>query len=106
MRPAMRMVALGLDFPTYLRFDLLVPKVTVRGNGTRIYSAPKGYAPNDEEFTFCLEFLVTAALRLAAAEAHQADPDWLVRDRWGRVDSEVIHEVPAANEPNIEASNQ
>lgn len=95
MRPALRMVALGLDFPTYLRFSLLVPELTVYANGRRAYTAPKGYAPTDEDFSFCLEFVVTAALRLAAAEAHQQDPDWLSRDRWGQVETDVVHEAPA-----------
>ncbi|MEU8301138.1 hypothetical protein AB0C04_28100 [Micromonospora sp. NPDC048909] len=99
MRPAMRMVALGLDFPTYLRFDLLVPHLIVSLNGKRTYMAPKGYAPTDEEFSFCLEFVVTAALRLAAAEAHQQEPAWLTRDPSGRVTTEVVHEVPAPSVP-------
>ncbi|WP_167517541.1 hypothetical protein [Micromonospora orduensis] len=98
MRPAMRMVALGLDFPTYLRFDFLVPHLTVSLNGKRIYLAPKGYAPTDEEFAFCLEFVVTAALRLAAAEAHQQDPAWLTRHRSGWVETEKVHELPASQE--------
>ncbi|MFD6691324.1 hypothetical protein [Micromonospora aurantiaca (nom. illeg.)] len=98
MRPAMRMVALGLDFPTYLRFDFLVPHLMVTLHGKRIYLAPKGYAPTDEEFAFCLEFVVTAALRLAAAEAHQQDPAWLTRHRSGWVETEKVHEVPPPEE--------
>ncbi|MGC5022595.1 hypothetical protein [Micromonospora sp. DT47] len=99
MRPALRMVTLGLDFPTYLRFDLLVPEVNTYSDGTRTYTAPKGYAPTDDEFSFCLEFVVTAALRLAAAEAHQQDPDWLTRDERGWVEGETVHEIPAPELP-------
>lgn len=103
MRPAMRMVALGLDFPTYLKFDLLVPDMTVYGDGRREYTAPQGYAPTDDDFSFCLEFVVTAALRLAAAEAHQREPEWLKRDPSGWMPREKVHEVPA---PEVEAPGE
>lgn len=103
MRPAMRMVALGLDFPAYLKFDLLVPDMTAYGDGRREYTAPEGYAPTDDDFSFCLEFVVTAALRLAAAEAHQREPEWLKRDPSGWMPREKVHEVPA---PEVEAPGE
>jgi hypothetical protein len=55
--------------------------------------APTGYAPTQDEVRFCVEFVVTAALRLAAAESQQVDPGWITRDQWGRVDWEDIAEI-------------
>ncbi|MDQ7910798.1 hypothetical protein RB614_40535 [Phytohabitans sp. ZYX-F-186] len=91
-RRAVRIMALGIEFPAYLRFDRLMPKAADRSSRRRIYRAPKGYAPTEDEFRFCLQFVVTAALRLAAAEAQQTDPEWVVRDQRGRVQWEDIAE--------------
>lgn len=82
MQASMRVIALGLDFSEYHRFQKLVPGF-VYGPGeeeeteviVRSYHAL--YAASDEEYEFCLRFVISAALRLAQLEALAADPSWM-----------------------------
>lgn len=45
--------------------------------GDRTYRAPEAYAPTEDHVTFCTQRVVTAALRLAAAETQLAEPPWI-----------------------------
>ena len=46
-------------------------------NGRQTYRAPTGYTPTEEHIAFCMQFLVTTALRLATTEAQLAKPSWI-----------------------------
>lgn len=97
LQAAARMTALSIDYADFLRFDLLTPKSrTYSLSAERFvrWSVPRGYAPDQEAFDFCLQFLVTASLRLAAAEARVADPSWLTRDHVGRLETEFLRDEP------------
>lgn len=43
----------------------------------REYRAPETYAPTADDFAYCFQFVVTAALRLASAEAQLVAPAWV-----------------------------
>jgi len=77
LQAAARLTALGIDFAAYQRFRLLTPHAIGYYGGRREYRAPVGYAPSAEDVAFCHQFVVTAALRLAAAEAHLTEPPWI-----------------------------
>jgi hypothetical protein len=47
-------------------------------DGHREYGAPGGYAPTQDDFVFCLQFIIAAALRRIEAEADLTQPAWLV----------------------------
>ncbi|MFE2684490.1 hypothetical protein [Streptomyces mirabilis] len=81
IQDAMRVMALGLDFNQYLRFQSLLPKAfylehEAHDEKVAQTSEEHGMVPDQDEFQFCHQFLVTAALRVAAAEAHRVKPSW------------------------------
>lgn len=45
--------------------------------GRREYRAPVGYAPTMDDLANCVQFIVSASLGLAEAEAQLASPDWI-----------------------------
>jgi hypothetical protein len=69
MQTAMRMQAIGIDYRERYRFDVLAPRVSYTGDGTRHVDTLPGYAPASADFEFCKRFVVTVALRLAEVEA-------------------------------------
>ncbi|MEU1402836.1 hypothetical protein ABZ471_10810 [Streptomyces sp. NPDC005728] len=73
----MRLLALGVDFHQYQRFTRLTPGVGYYGNATTpSISAEPGYAPNQEEFDFCRQFVITVPLRLTEIKARAVPPSW------------------------------
>jgi hypothetical protein len=71
----MRVMAVGIDYARYNRFDQLTPKVWGAGEHRRV-DADFNYAPTREEYDDCVQFVITAALRLAELEADTAEPSW------------------------------
>jgi hypothetical protein len=61
--------------------------------GQRTYHAPSNYAPSEENVTFCIQFVVTAALRLATAEAQLVEPPWIDGAQIRRAPWEIIKEI-------------
>ncbi|WP_327238847.1 hypothetical protein OG243_44520 [Streptomyces sp. NBC_01318] len=78
LQEGMRLMALGVDFHQYQRFTQLTPAVGYTyGNGAEPrYSAEPGYAPNQIEFDFCRQFVITVALRLIEINARAVPPSW------------------------------
>lgn len=66
IQAAMRVTAIGLDYSQYDRFRQLTPHVnrTLDGNTHRAYSP--NYAPSQDEFECCRQFVIAVAFRLAA----------------------------------------
>lgn len=84
LRPAVQMAALGISFGAYTRFRNLVPAAFRFGDGRREYRAPEGYHPSQDEYAFCLQFVVTGSLRLADLDANMTQPGWMPPvDHWG-----------------------
>lgn len=99
LQKATRLTTVGIDFAEYQRFKLLTPTRDDYMNGRRKYRAPVTYSPTRDDVTWCLQFVITAALRLANAEAQVATPPWVERE-WHRAASakwETILEVPTRN---------
>jgi hypothetical protein len=71
---ALRISILGLDYRQYHRFQQLTPRIHRVLNGGIARSSPPGYDPNQLEFDYCRQFLITAALRLSQLEPHTAPP--------------------------------
>jgi hypothetical protein len=76
-----RVMAVGLEYARYNRFDQLTPKVYGTGEHRKV-QADFDYAPSRDEYDYCVQFVITAALRLADLEADTAKPSW-VRARLG-----------------------
>jgi hypothetical protein len=69
MQRAMRVMALGIDYRQFERFQRLTPRILYSlGCGKDRRTRPD-YAPTDDEFDFCCDFIVTAALRVAERPA-------------------------------------
>ena len=68
MQRAIRVLAMGLDYRRYARFDLLVPDV-VRSldGGRRVWPTP-GLQVGDDEYQFCKKFVIETALHLAEVD--------------------------------------
>jgi hypothetical protein len=77
----MRVMAVGLDYARYNRFDQLTPTVFNSGEHREV-QAEFDYAPNREEYEYCVQFVIDAALRLAELESDPAQTSW-VRARSG-----------------------
>jgi hypothetical protein len=77
LQAAARVTAIGVDYAQYLRLQSLTPRRDDFMSGRRTYRAPTSYAPTYEHIAFCMQFVVSAALRFAAAEAQLATPPWI-----------------------------
>jgi hypothetical protein len=73
---ALRIITLGVDYHRYNRFQQLTPRIHHYMDGRIERSYPRGYDPNQEEFDYCQQFLITVALRLAQVEADTMPPSW------------------------------
>ncbi|MEU9787600.1 hypothetical protein AB0H92_42750 [Streptomyces phaeochromogenes] len=78
LQEGMRLMSLGVDFHQYQRFTQLTPGVSFTyGNpDTPSFAVEPGYAPNQEEFEFCRQFVITVALRLTEINARAVPPSW------------------------------
>jgi len=65
MQRAFRVLAMGVDYRRYARFDLLVPKVARFMDGHRDVRPVPGFQVGDEEYQFCKQFVIETALHLA-----------------------------------------
>jgi hypothetical protein len=95
LQVAGRVTAIGVDYAEYLRFHSLTPRRDDFMNGRRTYRAPATYAPTHEHVAFCMQFVVSAALRFAAADAQLATPPWIdgTAPAW-QTPWQTIKEVP------------
>jgi hypothetical protein len=67
MRQAIRVLALGLDYRRYARFEMLAPFSFnfIDGRRHRDVLPKPGLQVGDEEYRFCKQFVIEVALRLA-----------------------------------------
>ena len=64
------------DYRQFDRFLKLTPRLVYSIDGRAELLKPPGYAPSRDESEFCRQFVITAALRVAEAEAHAVPPSW------------------------------
>jgi hypothetical protein len=57
-------IAVGLDYRRYVRFDMLVPAVFSQGGERHVRPVP-GLQVGEEEYQFCKLFVIESALHLA-----------------------------------------
>jgi hypothetical protein len=72
----LRVMSLGVDFHRYVRFRQLMPHVHHGVAGNREVHPPSDYAPTAEHLRFCMDFLITVALRLVEIETYTTPPAW------------------------------
>jgi hypothetical protein len=65
MQHALRVLAVGLDYRRYARFDMLVPHIVRYRDGKRSVQPIPGLQAGDEEYQFCKLFVIEAAIHLA-----------------------------------------
>lgn len=65
MQHALRVLAVGLDYRRYARFDMLVPHPFRDVDGNRTVRPVPGIQVGDEEYQFCKLFVIEAAIQLA-----------------------------------------
>ena len=77
LQHAAQVTAVGIDYAEYLRFRSLTPRRLGYMDGHWEYRAHGAYAPTEEHVAFCVQFVVAAAVRLAATEAQLDEPPWV-----------------------------
>jgi hypothetical protein len=65
MQRALRVLAVGLDYRRYARFELLAPRVVWYFDGRRPVRPMPALQAGDEEYQFCKLFVIEAAIHLA-----------------------------------------
>jgi hypothetical protein len=80
LQRGMRVLATGIDYAQYNRFEQLTQHVQRTRDGKA--AGNFGYAPDSGEYDFCTQFVLTSALRIAELAAHSAQPSWLVAQGW------------------------
>lgn len=89
----MRVLALGIDYARYTRFEQLTPRVSEVSGGEKqpVLLVDADHAPNPEEYDYCVQFVITAALRVAEVHASAVEPSWVrARAAGQRVGRELI----------------
>jgi hypothetical protein len=77
LQGAMQVLASGIDYPQYDRFQVLTPHVAYMMSGDRRVAHHQDYAPSKEDFEYCKRFVISSALRLVEVEGHRSAPPWL-----------------------------
>lgn len=77
MQRAMRVLAVGLDYRRYARFEMLVPRIASFMDGHREVRPMPGLQVGNEEYQFCRQFVIETALHLA-----EMDFDLNLYDLW------------------------
>lgn len=65
MQRAIRVLAVGLDYRRYARFEMLLPQVDYFMDNHREVRPLPGFEAGDEEYQFCRQFVIETALHLA-----------------------------------------
>jgi len=91
MQGGMRVLALGIDYSRYTRFQRLTPTV-LRDDDPPSLLVDADYAPTREEYDYCVQFVISVALRLAEVEASAVMPSWeRARTAGSRSSKEMIN---------------
>jgi hypothetical protein len=77
MQGGLRVISLGIDYGSYLRFINLTPIVYGQVAEPRQTRYPDGYSPNRDEFNYCHQFLIATALRVSEIRAQLVPSSWV-----------------------------
>lgn len=76
MQRGMQVLALGIDYARYTRFERLTP-TTREDDEQQVPFTDHDYAPTRDEYDFCVRFVISAALRMAEVDANAVEPSWV-----------------------------
>jgi hypothetical protein len=76
MQTALQVMSIGIDYHRYHRFLQLTPRIEYTLGGRMTPMHGPGYAPTAEDFDYCQQFVIAAALRLGEIQAHVDVPAW------------------------------
>jgi hypothetical protein len=76
IQSGLRVMALGIDYARYQRFRILTPYVSRGRNNQNRRHNPRDYAPSQEEFDYCHDFVIMTALRMSEIQSHTVPPSW------------------------------
>ena len=62
---SMRVLAVGLDYRQYARFQLIVPPVVNIASGDGLARPVPGFQVSRDDYDFCRQFVIETALQLA-----------------------------------------
>ncbi|NXY94457.1 hypothetical protein HYE82_08635 [Streptomyces sp. BR123] len=66
---AIQVVSLGIDFPSYIRFTWLTPRVDAYGDGSRrYYPTAQEEAVTGQDYSWALNFVIESALQASRAD--------------------------------------
>jgi hypothetical protein len=68
IQASLRVLAVGLDYRRYSRFSMLVPEVHIMMDRSRNVRPAVGLVLGNEEYEFCRDFVIEAALHLASVD--------------------------------------
>lgn len=68
LQRAMKSLSLGLDYRRYCRFRTLVPVVSRVMSGNYVIDRVHDKAPIEEEFRFCMDFVIDSAIVLQSSD--------------------------------------
>jgi hypothetical protein len=89
----MRVLALGIDYTRYTRFEQLTPTI-LRDDEQPMMIVDSDYAPTREEYDYCVQLVITTALRITEVGGNAVEPSWVrARVAGQRVESERV-ELP------------
>lgn len=75
IQAGMRVLALGIDYSRYDRFERLTPQVWGQGEHRHV-RRDADYSPTGEEYEYCVQFVVTVSLRIAEVETSATPVSW------------------------------
>ncbi|MGW7597178.1 hypothetical protein [Streptomyces antimycoticus] len=76
MQSALRASSLGIEVHRLHRFEQLTPDVVSFSDGRREVRSYGDYSATPEDFEYCQQFVISAALRLAELQAYLEPPEW------------------------------
>jgi hypothetical protein len=68
MQEAMKVMAVGIDYRRYALFSMLTPEILHFANGQVDIIPKPGLILTDDDYQFCYQFVISAALRLAEVD--------------------------------------
>lgn len=77
MQEGLQIMALGIDYRRFQRFQLITPGIVYQHDGRVERQYMDESAPTADELDYARQFVVTVALRMAELEPHLAEPAWL-----------------------------
>jgi hypothetical protein len=76
MQRGIRVLSLGIDYTRYARFEQLTPTL-IGSDEYGVAHFDEDYTPTHKEYEFCVQFVISATLRLAEVEADTERPSWV-----------------------------